>query len=381
MTFDMRTSERSTLKRCPQKWYWSIVEGLEPLRAANPLWFGQGVHVGLADWYQHGAKRGPHPAITFQKFVEGDRQMRVRPEYPEDAAEYVSAVELGVNMLEEYVKDYGKDDNWDVIATEMTFQVWFHYPGTRKKWFRYVGTWDGVYRDRSTGEIWLMEHKTAAAIDTSHLPLDDQAGSYQAFANRILRKRGILKPGERIAGVMYNFLRKQMKDTRPQDPSTGLYCNKPTKDDYIAAINAERMKMPNKKGGSWLGPELTGKEKLEDLQLIARKMDLTVYGPPSARQPASYRHREPVYRSKHEELAILQRIRNEAIFIEGYRNANPLYPLTKTPSQFGALACSHCQFFRMCQLHEQGDMESVEDFKATLYNIRDPYADHEIKAA
>jgi hypothetical protein len=30
----------------------------------------------------------------------------------------------------------------------------------------------------------------------------------------------------------------------------------------------------------------------------------------------------------------------------------------------------------MCQLHEQGDMESVEDFKQSLFVVRDPYEDH-----
>lgn len=330
MTFEIRTSERSTFKRCPQRWLWSMVEGLEPIRAANPLWFGQGVHIALAEWYLPGTKRGPHPAETFSSWVDQDRNMRVRND--DDELEWVDARELGISMLEAYVDEYGVDDSWDVIAPEMTFDIWFYrtFEGKRTKWFRYVGTWDGVYRDRSTGEIWLMEHKTAAAISTSHLPLDDQAGTYFTMANKILRKRGVLKPKERIAGVMYNFLRKAKQDERPRNEE-GLYLNK--------------------------------------------------NGSVSARQPASYFHREPLYKSVAEEKRIIQRIKDEALYIEAIREGDPAYPVLKVITQFGPSACAQCPFFRMCQLDEQGDQDSVEDFKASWYNVRDPYADHQIKAA
>jgi hypothetical protein len=35
-----------------------------------------------------------------------------------------------------------------------------------------------------------------------------------------------------------------------------------------------------------------------------------------------------------------------------------------------------CAFFRMCQLDEHGDQESVQDMKEALFVKRDPYADH-----
>src|SRR3546814_7851105 len=125
-------------------------------------------------------------------------------------------------MMEGYVDRYGEDDHWDVIATEQTFNLLISDPrvarlpsGKLKALIRYVGTFDGVYRDTGTGEIFLMEHKTAAGISTAHLPLDDQAGSYWYVATRVLRKQGLIGPRESIAGIMYNFMRKGLPDDRP----------------------------------------------------------------------------------------------------------------------------------------------------------------------
>jgi len=64
---ELRTSERTMLRDCPQKWYWSQVEGLEPNRTSPALWFGTAVHEGLAQWYCEGFERGPHPAETFSE--------------------------------------------------------------------------------------------------------------------------------------------------------------------------------------------------------------------------------------------------------------------------------------------------------------------------
>lgn len=375
---EMRTSERSSLKRCAQQWYWSTVEGLAPIRAANPLWFGSAVHEGLAAWYLPGFKRGPHPAETFDASLAGDRSFLVTNE--EEEQEYTDARELGLDMLSRYVKQWGQDERWDVIATEKTFQVVFSRPAIElfgiptpevKRWLRYVGTWDGVYRDRDTGEIWLMEHKTAASIRVDHLSLDDQAGSYWAIANIMLRKAGILKPKESIAGIMYNFLRKALGDSRPFTYAANgakQYMNKPTKKEhYVSAITAHH--------GNH-GPGLNGKETIAQLSDIAVNLGIEVYGDVSASQPPEYFQRWPVYRSVGERKTMIRRIQDEAIFAEAYRNG--WLPVTKSP---GKDTCTYCPFNRMCQLDESGDQDAVEELKESLYLIRNPYENHVRKSA
>jgi hypothetical protein len=364
----MRTSERGSLKACAQQWYWGQVEGLEPMRSANPLWFGSAIHEGLADFYRRGTARGPHPSEAFDKFLEGERSMIVTNN--EEEAEYVNARQLGHDMLNRYVDFYQGDPSWDVIATERTFRVNIPRPERKvfgvtvpkqAKWLRYVGTWDGVYRDLDTGEIWLMEHKTAASIVEHHLALDDQAGSYWALATIVLRKSGVLKPDEDIAGIMYNFLRKAPDDKRPMN-ADGLYTNLPKKDDYVAALTPLY--------------ELTGAETLQTLQELANDSELTVLGEPSKSQPPPYFQRVPVYRSKGERKNMIRRIQDEGFFAEAYRSGD--LPITKAPDK---QRCSWCPFKRMCELDESGDQYAVEEFKESQFRKRNPYADHVKKSA
>lgn len=354
---------------------------LSPLRSSSPLWFGTAIHEALAEWYQPGFKRGRDLVETFKASLDDDRKVLVRKFNEEDEKEYMDAREMGILMLTRYKEVYGLDPDWDVIATEQPFRLFF----ARKKstvfgqeipamarWLRYLGTIDGVYRDRETGEIWLMEHKTAAAIDVNHLPLDDQAGAYWAVAGLILRKMGILKPGEDIAGIMYNFLRKALPETRTVSPD-GKVRNKPQKKHYVDAFVEWMATQPLVEEEV---PELEklSKLKIDELEALAQANRLTVYGDVSAQQPPPFFERFPVYRSKGERKTQLDRIRTEAFFAESFRSG--ALPLYKTPGR----DCRYmCEFHRMCLLHEQGDMESVEEFKQTQFKTRDPYADHHEK--
>lgn len=362
MPMEIRTSERSSLKKCAQQWFWSQVEGLEPKHTANALWFGSAVHEALAQWYQPGTTRGREPAEVFLESLEGNRSIPVDSD--EDQLKYVDARELGVAMLNNYRATYGLDEAWEVIATETTSAVLLPQRARtvfgvklprQPRAIRYNMTFDGVYRDTRTNEIWLMEHKTAAGIRVDHLPLDDQAGSYWAFASDVLRKRGVLKPGEEIAGIMYNFLRKALPDERPKN-ARGVYTNKPTKQHYLDAL---------------VGPKFAHVRqnmKVEELAAIAAAAGITVVGDESKNQPAPYFERVPVYRSRSERKKMLERIQDEAFFAQAYRDGN--LPITKAPDRD---RCSYCQFKEMCKLDESGDKHEVEVFKTTMYNVRNPY--------
>ena len=377
---EMRTSERRSLKHCAQQWYWSSVEELRPNRAANPLWFGSAVHVSLAAWYLKGNKRGPHPAETFANSLDGERTMLVTTD--EEEQEYVDARALGIDMLTRYVEEYGNDDSWDVIATERAGSIVLPRPEmeifgrTRPKlarWLRYHYTWDGVFRDLKDGQLYLMEHKTAASIQLGHLPLDDQAGSYWAIASHELQKAGILKGNDEIVGIRYNFMRKALADERPRN-AEGYYTNKPIKQHYIDALyNHFGQDSPAEEMEMW-AKDLP-KTSLAKLQEMAEVQKLVVLGDISKSQPPPYFERIDVYRTREERRKQFRRIQDEAVFSEAYRKG--YLPITKTPSR----DCSWCQFSRMCELDEQGDQESVEVFKETMYHQESPYAVYHGKSA
>jgi Zierdtviridae exonuclease len=325
----LRTSERISFKRCQQRWYWAWRMGLRGKgKPADALWFGTGVHIALAEWYcGPGKKRGPHPAETFALWAgeEINNIKAARPdEFGFEEEIWVEAHQLGTAMLDGYVKKYGKDPKWDVIAPEQTFQIDIPRRSGNGLLATYAGTFDLVYRDLEDGLIKLGEHKTAKAISTAHLSLDDQAGGYWAVASHVLRDQGVLGPKEHIAEITYNFLRKALPDDRDED--------------------AEGRKL-NKDG--------------------------TI----SKRQPSAYFHREPIERLPRERKQQIVKIQNEAAWMETARR----YPdrLMKTPTT----TCHwDCAFFDMCELHDRGGDDYAEYMQA-VYHQADPYADHRKSAA
>jgi hypothetical protein len=318
----IRTSERRDFKRCVWRWHMGWRQGLRPHRDSNPLWFGQGIHICLADWYQEGLKRGPHPAKTWKKFIREESDRLATIGYGTEDEKRISLMDLGEEMMVNYVEHYGRDDHTHTIAIEQPFQVSLFDPDDPDTLLAiFAGTFDGVYRDLRTGEIWLWEHKTAAAIQTNHLPMDDQAGGYWLVADTVLREKGLIGPEEYISGIMYNFLLKRPRDTRDRN-AAGLCLNKD--------------------------------------------------GSVSKSQPKPLFERVPVNRTPGERETQLRRLTDELKVMQAFRGKSRL-PLIKNPTK----DCSwDCNFYKMCQLHEQGEDGDWQAFQATAYSRRDPYADH-----
>ena len=320
----LRTSERGTFKECPQKWWWAYREGLRPLRTKNALWFGIGIHIALAEWYRLGSERGPHPADTWREYCNDEKRF-IPMEMEEDELKYIEAYDLGVIMMNGYVEKYGLDPSWEVIATEQVFAKKIAHPvrspsGKRVLLVDYRGTFDGVYRDLNTrtGEIILMEHKTAASIQTNHLPLDDQAGSYWMVADFTLKAQGLIKRTEMVQGIQYNFMRKATPDERPTN---------------------ERGESLNKNGSV---------SKVQPSPLFVREMD---------------------WKSAAQRRKMHERIQGEALHMKAMEDGT--LPIYKRPTR----DCSwRCEFYKMCMADETG--ADVEEYKEAMYTRVDPYADH-----
>jgi hypothetical protein len=321
----VRTSERKAFRTCPQAWWWQYREGLTPKgRPAGALWFGTGVHFALAEWYQPGLRRGVRPATTFNKWVGKETHELIaagKDKFGE--TEYEDARVLGVSMLQGYIEKYGKDESLETIAVEQPFQIDIldedgNYVCTA------VGTLDGVTYDNLDGFIYLWEHKTAAQISTAFLSLDDQAGTYFAVSSIVLREQGLLAKDERIAGVLYNYLRKGKPDDRPKD-ERGHYLNKD--------------------------------------------------GSVSAKQPAPLYHREVIERNAGEVNRQIARLRDDAVHMMAVREGK--MPLIKNTN----FRCPQCKFFELCQLDEKGNQKAVTAYKRLSFTVQDPYADHRKSAS
>jgi PD-(D/E)XK nuclease superfamily len=363
----IRNSERNTLKRCPQRWWWAWRQGLRPIgEISDALWFGTGVHLALAEWYcGPGLKRGRHPAETFDEWSAGEIRYIKTSERRGNGAELlieeklVPARELGLTLLDEYLKKWGSDDSWHILRPEQTFQVDIPDPRNPGQAMAILaGTYDLVYRDLRTDKIWLGEHKTAKAVVTDHLPLDDQAGTYWAIADQHLRHAKLISKADRLQGINYNFLRKAMPDPRPRTPE-GHYTNKPRLSHYVAALTGV---------DGWKEAALW-KKKIADLELIAAANFIEVLGDVSKQQPHPLFVRHEVKRTTRERQQQIQRIQAELLHAEAYRSGSlPLLKRTTRDCQWD------CPFYNMCLLHEGGS--DWQEYRDAMYKVQDPYADH-----
>lgn len=330
----LRGSERSTFKTCQQQWWWAWRMGYrDPQPRPNALWFGGGIHLALAHYYQpqgksalRGFKRGPDPLETWAKFCKGERPRFFRRDTPGtvDESDFVNLIDLGQAMLGGYVDYYDGDPSWEFLAPEMPFSVYIpDYSGSPI--VNFVGTWDGAYRDHNLeGEVRLLETKTTARVSTAHLNLDPQGLGYDLVADAELRSRGIIGQKESVRYIMYNFLRKAIpkQDDRP--------------------VNADGLRL-NKDGS------VSKRQKLQAEMYV----------------------RHPVERTNAEKRSTLAHIQNEFLQMQAIKDGT--FEPTKNQGFLGE-NCKRCDFYEMCELHEQG--ADWQEFADNFLVQRDPYADH-----
>lgn len=359
----VRTSERTMFTKCRQAWWWSYFEQREPKEQwAKALVFGDMVHRCLAAYYipetRKARKRGPHPAGTFGKLYDvmnkNHRAFNVRV----DDEFWVSARDLGVEMMENYVTEWREQDRMIVVLyPEMPFQYPIPDPDTGRNLCVYVGTADALILSLETGKIGLFEHKTAATISTAHLFLDEQASTYWTLVPKWLAKNNILKPGQKMDFMLYNFMRKAMKDDRPVN-SLGQHLNLPTvadlKSAYLEAVPGASVK------------GLKRDDFVEELKLLG--VDALQLGEVSRSQPPPLFERQLLYRGRHEQENTYERIIDQVREMNLVRTGEMKH--YKAPSK----DCAFCPWRDICELHETGtDWRELKRLITTKWS---PYAQH-----
>lgn len=317
----VRTSERSDFLKCRQMWKWRWVDLLSPKAEQPALEFGDYIHQALAAYYIPGRKRGPHPAQMFETVV--DKRIAESGAFNLWSDEqWTSALELGIAMLNGYVKQWeDADQEYEIISSEQTFQLPIgKVLGARVV---YVGTIDGVWRHLPTSKIRFAEHKTGVNIVTEGLAMNEQTGAYWTYGPRWLRLRKLITAKDEFDGILYNFLRK----SKPSDRDT---------DAEGRALNKD--------------------------------------GTLSKRQPPKLFHREMAYRGEAEAEAVRRRVRIQARDMLLARR-EPGEHIYKNPGPQFLPNCKFCSFSDMCEVHETGN--NWEAMIPGLYDVWDPYADHE----
>lgn len=331
----VRTSERTCWTTCRQKWEWAYVLRLKSNQPSSPLTFGTYWHALMERWYtadNGGIIRHPAPAALARrmsanyerKYGHPLPRVKIGTASEEDGEEdrgTVAALDLALDLIAEYQSVHKGDPRYRVIANELLFQV--DITENRKYLYTYVGTMDGVWEDLDhPGRLFGVERKTGSGLDPFGAPveLDEQSGSYLTYGNIWLQQQGILPEGQSIHFVLFDRVRKALKDSRPRNEQ-GLALNK--------------------------------------------------NGSVSKRQPQPRVKREPSYRGEQSQIMLMDRVADQASEMLGARNGQ--VAIYKNPDRH----CGWCEFREMCEVHEEGgDWQEIAKYSFTGW---DPYSAHSIK--
>ena len=213
-----------SFKECRRKW--KLSNEYKPIKINDNLFLGSGVHYALEKYYAEGME-------LVDAFLEWYNEKLNELEIWESQMDMLEEKkQLGIGMLQHY-KKFAKNNDPDyfekVVDTEIDFEIPVKNLKGNKTQCRYAGTVDGLVIDQY-GLYWILEHKTASRIDTTHLPLDEQIVRY-IWA---LQKKFDIK----IAGIIYNILLKKIPTEPRELKSGGLSKAKNIKTTYNVYYNS-----------------------------------------------------------------------------------------------------------------------------------------------
>ncbi|AEL97990.1 exonuclease [Mycobacterium phage Patience] len=387
----LRQSERGDFKMCPAKWNWRWNEWLVPkMRRFDARWFGTMWHLLWATVYTppEGAD-GFTRAITKPEEIHqlwdelvGNIYTTVSgvPQWSEDdELEWNDARALGHIMIDGQLKEWNLDPQWEVLGPEHRFSANVPYnkfqlealrpddlahlpPG--KFITRLVGTYDLPVRDHTdypTPLCKVVDWKTTSRRENlKQLNKDDQTGTYLITAGSYLRAQGKIGKDESIDYMIFSFARKAKpaSETKLVDEQ-GRIRNKPQKNHYQLALKLT-------------DADIKGL-KIADLETIAKRAGITVFGEVSKNQGSPLFWRDVVRRNQHNRQRQLERIADEAEVMAKIRAGS--LPVIKSPGDHCNWGCDYSD---LCDIDEDGG--DTESFIKDVYKKEDPYADHRLGA-
>lgn len=181
-------------QRCPKQFEYSRVRQLQKIKRSVALSKGTIVHRLLMAYYLGGEEAMWNEYSEIGWEAEGWLL--------EDGSDPTELVVAASDLVDRYLTYY--QDDWEILYVEETFEV--EVDGELISF-----TPDLIVRERETGAVWVVDHKTAATI-----PTEPSIGNLQSVLYYGLLKPFI--PG--LVGFMFNFLRKK-EPTQPRLTKTG----------------------------------------------------------------------------------------------------------------------------------------------------------------
>ncbi len=217
----LTVSRLKAWRDCRRKHRLKYIDGWRPIQESEALRFGTLVHVGLEAWWKDD---GSGRLVAAAEAMEGRGA---------DPFEQAAAMEL----MAAYDARWGADDRYEVLGVEETFFAPVINPetGASSRTWLAAGKLDGRLRDRLTGELLILEHKTTTENISdpadpywAKLGMDSQVSHYYIGAETF---------GHAAEGCLYDvLLRPRMKPLRATPEEARKY----TKDGRLYANQRDR---------------------------------------------------------------------------------------------------------------------------------------------
>lgn len=225
----LSNSRSRSARRCLRKAFYRYEIHQRPLAQSEALTFGLGVHGALERWLEQYSEQGAQvPASCLLYESDFDDPFAYRKAYA---------------MLSFYHERW-RSERWEVLAVEAEFRAPLVNPETGRpsRTFELGGRLDGVIRERDTGDVYVLEHKTSGedispgADYWQRLRIDSQISTYMVGARALgFEPAGVIydvlgKPGMRPLKATPEDQRKYTKPTK-KNPEPRLYANQRESDE------------------------------------------------------------------------------------------------------------------------------------------------------
>ncbi len=178
----LTNSQLSSFRACRRLHYYRAEVCRLPIFTPRPLAFGTMSHLGLEAWWKEWSDRDPYPLeAAIEAAQKGFYSVSGEAELDECDLVRVEEVLRGYHFR---WCDQMADVEALAVEAEFNFPLVNPMTGAASKLFTLAGKLDVVFRQRSTGEVWFLEHKnTTSNIEPgsdywTRLRMDSQISTY-----------------------------------------------------------------------------------------------------------------------------------------------------------------------------------------------------------
>jgi len=198
-------SELDAYRQCPLKHQLAYVQRwIRPAQPGGALARGSLWHAVMETHYRALADRRTRERV-YQEGLDAVIRPLIDPLLSDGLGHRTEDQELIAWIYDGYVEAYDMDAQWLPLYVEEKFEVPLPDAFGRDSRYRLKLRVDLIVLDIQTNCVWIVDHKSGAALPTQMaLEIDDQFGLYQWAINRLAGSDQIDLGGRPIMGTIHN---------------------------------------------------------------------------------------------------------------------------------------------------------------------------------